>query len=74
MNTLNLVNPYKEISEVVSPLDQFEVRDLLSLDLGIFGGYHFSLTNIGLYLTIGLIFILVLNITSTNYNKLVSNN
>ena len=60
--------------DIPSPLDQFEVRDLLSLDLGIFGNYHFALTNIGLYLTIGLLFIITMNIASTNYNKLVSNN
>ena len=69
MSTLNL-NLNREI---FSPLDQFEVRDLLSLDLGIFGNYHISITNIGMYLTIGLVFLLVINIISTNYNKLVGN-
>jgi F-type H+-transporting ATPase subunit a len=68
--SLNL-NLFREIS---SPLDQFEIRDLLSLDTGILGNYHLSITNIGLYLTIGVFLILALNILSTNYNKLVSNN
>ncbi len=35
---------------------------------------HFSITNIGLYLIIGAFFILALNLLSTNYNRLVSNN
>ena len=60
--------------EIFSPLEQFEIRDLLSLETGIFGNYHISITNIGLYLTIGFILILALGILSTNYNKLVSNN
>jgi F-type H+-transporting ATPase subunit a len=60
--------------EIFSPLEQFEIRDLLSLETGIFGNYHISITNIGLYLTIGGLLIFALNILSTNYNKLVSNN
>jgi F-type H+-transporting ATPase subunit a len=73
MDTLNFVNVYAEKSEILSPLDQFEVRDLLSIDFPIIGNLHFSLTNIGLYLTVGFIFILILSLLSTNYNRLVSN-
>ena len=40
----------------------------------IFGNLHISITNIGFYLTVGGLFILIINILSTNYNKLVSNN
>jgi hypothetical protein len=65
-----VANLYKDI---LSPLEQFEIRDLLSLD-AMGGNIHLSVTNIGLYLTIGAIFIFILNILSTNYNKLVSNN
>ena len=60
--------------EVISPLGQFEIHDLLSLDAHIFGNLHISITNIGLYLMIGVFFILILNLLSTNYNRLVSNN
>jgi len=60
--------------EILSPLDQFEIRDLLSLDAPILGNLHISITNIGFYLTIGGLFILTMSILSTNYNKLVSNN
>ena len=38
---------------IASPLDQFEIRDLLSLNASILGNLNISLTNIGLYLTIG---------------------
>lgn len=40
----------------------------------ILGNLHISLTNIGLYLTIGGLLILTLSVLTTNYNKIVSNN
>jgi len=60
--------------EIVSLLNQFEIRDLLSLDAPVLGNLHISITNIGLFLMIGAFFILALNLLSTNYNKLVGNN
>jgi F-type H+-transporting ATPase subunit a len=60
-------------SEIASPLDQFEIRNLLSLDAPILANLHISLTNIGLYLTIGAFLVLSLNVLATNYNKIVSN-
>ena len=73
-NHLNMVSLHiHTYNEVFSPLDQFEVRDLLSLDLPILGYFHISITNIGFYLTLGALFIIALNLLSTNYNKLVSN-
>jgi hypothetical protein len=60
-------------TDIPSPLDQFEIRNLLSIDAPILGNLHLSLTNIGLYLTIGAFIVLTLNILATNYNKVVSN-
>lgn len=60
-------------NDIYSPLEQFEIRNLLDLDVPVLGYFHVFITNIGLYLTIGAIVILSLNILSTNYNKLVSN-
>jgi F-type H+-transporting ATPase subunit a len=60
-------------TEITSPLDQFEIRNLLSLDAPILGNLHISITNIGLYLVIGTFLILSLNILATNFNKVVSN-
>jgi len=61
-------------TDVTSPLDQFEIRNLLSLEAPMFGNLNISLTNIGLYLTIGTFIILSFNLLATNYNKVVSNN
>lgn len=60
--------------ENYSPLDQFEVRDLLSLDAPLLGNTHFSITNIGLYLTIGASIAFLFKALATNYNRVVSNN
>lgn len=58
---------------ISSPLDQFEIRDLLSLDAPILANLHLSITNIGLYLTIAALIALTLNILAVNYNKVVAN-
>jgi F-type H+-transporting ATPase subunit a len=60
-------------TETTSPLDQFDIIDLISLDAPIFGNIHISLTNIGLYLTIGAFLTLSLNLLATNNNKIISN-
>ena len=61
-------------TETNSPLDQFEIRNLFSLDAPLLADLHLSLTNIGLYLTIATFISLALNLLASNYNKLVSNN
>jgi F-type H+-transporting ATPase subunit a len=58
---------------ITSPLDQFEIKNLLSIEAPIFANLHISLTNIGFYLTTGALAVLTLNILATNYNKVVSN-
>ena len=60
-------------TDIPSPLDQFEIRNLLSIDAPVLANIHLSLTNIGLYLTVGAFLILSLNLLATNYNKVVSN-
>jgi F-type H+-transporting ATPase subunit a len=59
-------------TEISSPLDQFEIRNLLSIDAPILANIHISLTNIGLYLILGMFLILSLNILATNCNKIIS--
>lgn len=59
---------------VSSPLDQFEVRDLFSLDANLLGYLHLSLTNIGLYLSISIFLILTYSLLATNNNKIIPNN
>ena len=58
---------------ITSPLDQFEIRDLISLNAPILGNLSLSLTNIGLYLTLGGYLLFIISIISTNNNKIVSN-
>ena len=60
------------LNYVLSPLDQFEVRDLLSANL--LGNVNLSLTNIGLYLTISLLIILTYSLLASNNNKIIPNN
>jgi len=58
---------------ITSPLDQFEIRNLLSLDAPILGNLSISLTSIGFYLTMGGFIALLLNLMATNNNRVVSN-
>jgi F-type H+-transporting ATPase subunit a len=58
---------------ILSPLDQFEIRDLLSLDISLLGNLHFSLTNIGLYLSISIFIIMFYTLLATNNNKIIPN-
>lgn len=60
-------------TEILSPLDQFEIRNLISLYAPVLGNIHISLTNIGLYLLLGSWLILTINLLATNNNKLVMN-
>ena len=59
---------------ITSPLDQFEIRNLLSLDAPVLGDIYLSITNISLYLTVGILVAFSFNILATNYNKIISNN
>lgn len=59
---------------ILSPLDQFEVRDLFSLNGNLLGNIHLSLTNIGLYLVIGGFIILTYGFLANNENKIVPDN
>ena len=54
-----------------SPLEQFEITNLISLNAPIFGYINISLTNLALYCIIVLILILSLHIYANNINKLV---
>ena len=63
-----------QLNFVLSPLDQFEIRDLFSLKANLIGNINLSLTNIGLYLSIGAFIILTYSLLSTNNNKIIPNN
>ena len=57
-----------------SPLDQFTIRDLLSIKADLLENMQLSLINIGLYLIITTTIIFMLYILATNYNIVTPNN
>lgn len=59
---------------IASPLDQFEIRSLLSLEAPMLANMHTSLTNISLYLTIAAFICYTVNLLARNYNRIVANN
>ena len=61
-------------SEILNPLDQFEIVNLIALDAPILGYAYISISNIILYLTIGIWLVLALNLVSRNYNKIFVSN
>ena len=69
-----LILSMSQFNFILSPLDQFEVRDLFSLNANILGNLHLSLTNIGLYLTISIFIILTYSLLATNNDKIIPNN
>ena len=54
-----------------SPLDQFEVINLISINAPILGYIHISLTNLGLYSLIVLIVLISFHTLGNNDVKLV---
>lgn len=58
---------------VISPLDQFEIRNLLSLNAPVFGNISLNITNIALYLTIAGYILVIIGVLSTNNDKLIPN-
>ena len=62
------------IREISSPLDQFEIRSLISLDFPVLAYLHISLTNIGFYLMIASIIAITVSLVSTNDEKIIANN
>lgn len=61
------------ITQIASPLDQFEIRNLISLHAPILGNISIAFTNIALYLTIAGFLVFILTILSDNFNRVISN-
>jgi len=57
---------------IYSPLDQFEIVNLISLNAPILGNVSISFNNISFYLSLALIFILFFNILTSNYNRIMT--
>lgn len=60
-------------NHIQSPLDQFDIKNLISLDLNLLGNIQISLTNIGMYLTLSVGIVLIVSLLANNFNKIVAN-
>jgi F-type H+-transporting ATPase subunit a len=69
-----MVSLSNSLSFISSPLDQFEIRTLLSLDAPILANMEITVTNIVFYLIVGVSIAFILNGLATNYYQIVSNN
>ena len=58
---------------IYSPLDQFEIRNLFSVDTFLLGNINLSITNIGFYMTIAAFITIFLNILATNSTRIAAN-
>jgi F-type H+-transporting ATPase subunit a len=58
---------------IVTPLDQFEIRDLISINAPLLADIHISLTTISFYLIVCSYILLNFNLVSNNLNKLIPN-
>jgi F-type H+-transporting ATPase subunit a len=56
-----------------SPLDQFEIRNLFSIETPFLGNIHPSITNIGLYLTIATLLVFLTSLIANNYSRMSPN-
>ena len=62
------------LNTILNPLSQFEIIDFLYFEASLIDNIHISMTNIGFYLILSLVFIMILKILTSNLNRLVSNN
>jgi len=70
--TITLQEELINLNLIYSPLDQFEIVNLISLTSPFLGNISLGLYNISFYLAIAVTLILILNIFTTNYNKIIS--
>ncbi len=58
---------------IINPLDQFEIRDLISIYTPILGNLNFSFTNITLYLIISSVFIIIMTSIINKSKRIIFN-
>ena len=58
---------------ILSPLDQFEIRNLFCIDTPLLANMNLSITNIGLYLTIACFLAFYISLLATNKSKITPN-
>jgi F-type H+-transporting ATPase subunit a len=57
-----------------NPLEQFEIRDFITLDAPILNNFHLSLTNISTYLMTSLLIIIFVHLLTGKYSSLIYKN
>ena len=58
---------------IASPLDQFEIRNLFSIDTPLLANMNISITNIGLYQTIDAFKAFYFSVLATNHSNITPN-
>ena len=58
---------------ISSPLDQFNIQNLISIHAPLMSNLHISITNISIYLIIGAFILIGLNLLSMNNSKTLNN-
>jgi F-type H+-transporting ATPase subunit a len=58
---------------IISPLDQFEIQNLFSVDTPLLGNINLSITNIALYMTIAVYLAFAISIIANNYSRITPN-
>ena len=58
---------------IVSPLDQFEIRNLFSIETPLLDNMNLSITNIGLYMTIAAFLAFSVSVLANNVANITPN-
>lgn len=58
---------------IISPLDQFEIRNLLGIETPLLDNINLSITNIGLYLTIAAVLAFFVSVLANNISNIKPN-
>jgi F-type H+-transporting ATPase subunit a len=58
---------------IISPLDQFEIRNLFSIETPLLDNMNLSITNIGLYMTIAAFLAFSVSILANNIGNITPN-
>ena len=58
---------------IISPLDQFEIRNLFSIETPLLDNMNLSITNIGLYMTIAAFLAFCVSVLANNVSNITPN-
>ena len=70
----NQLTKFQDTFSILNPLGQFEIRDLLIMDLPIINNIHISITNMVFYLSISLVIIITIHTMTNKYMNVIYKN